>query len=179
HATRLFRRHHPILETLKEDDRPVDASGVMHRGALTEHPVGGTGTGTGKGVEVARLELVGVRKQPLKIGDAVVRGAGGKDVVEGECRQHGEPAGTAAGYDQPFAIGEVLRNKFAGSGDHVLHVGDAPSAVEGFAVGAPVTGAATVIDIEIAKTAAGPVLNLRLETAIGHSGRTTVSRHDN
>ena len=53
----------------------------MHRRSL---PVqfGGRGIGANQTVLIARLELVSITGQRLQIGNPVVTGAGGKDIVE-------------------------------------------------------------------------------------------------
>jgi hypothetical protein len=108
----------------------------------------GLGVGADQPVEVARLELVSVACHGLQVADAVMGGAGGEDVVEGERREGGVAAGAAAADREPSRVDIAARDEELSARDAVVDIVDAPSVTEGLAVGAAVAGAATVVDVE-------------------------------
>ena len=82
----LARRHDLVLDALEHDERAVELVDVVDRRAL-DVEVAALGVGADQRVEVAGLELVGVRGQRLEVGDAVEAAAGGEDLAEGQGRR--------------------------------------------------------------------------------------------
>src|SRR5579859_5826760 len=122
--------------------------------------ISGFGIRADQAVEVARLELVGVGRERLAVGHAVVRGASGEVVVEDQRTQGGVAARAAAADTEAPSINFALARQVAGGADAVLRVDDAPLAVEPLAVRAPEATAAAVVHVDDAKTPTGPELEL-------------------
>ena len=87
-----------------------------------------SGHGPDQPVEVAALELVGLRGQHAEVGDAVVAGPGREHLVEREGGQRGEPTGGAAADAEPVGVGVASLDQVGAHGGAVLDVGDAPLA---------------------------------------------------
>ncbi len=103
--------------------------------------------GADQAVEISRLELVRVARERFEIADSVVARARAKRVAEGERRKRRIAAGAAAADRNAFTVDaarfrEVFDEVFA-----VVHVDDAPLAVESLAIGAAVTARAAVVDV--------------------------------
>ena len=139
-----------------------------------EIDVPGLRVGADETVEVAGLELVGVGGQSLQVGDAVAAGPGCERVVHGQCGQHREAAGAAAPDDQTLGVDVAPVGQEPGRGHAVLHVGQAPGAVQGPAVAPPVAGGAPVVDVDYGYASRGPVDDSQLELATGCRGGAPV-----
>jgi hypothetical protein len=107
-----------------------------------------------------------------EIGDAVPAGGAGETAGGGECLQGGEPAGAGAADDAAVGVDAAALGEEAGERDTVLHVEDAPLAVEPGAVGAAVTGTAPVIDGDEGEAAAGEELGTQLQVQRSVAGQT-------
>ena len=139
---------------------------------------GGLRPGPDQAVEVAALELVGVARQRLEVADPVVAGAGPEQVVEGQRAERGVAAGAAAGDGETARVGPALGDQEARGVHAVQDVDLAPAPLEALAVGAPVAGAAAVVDVAHRKAARGPELVAEGQLARGAAGRPAVALDD-
>ena len=87
-------------------------------------------------------------------------GAGGEEGLPGQCPQCRIAAGAAAPNGDPLSVGPTLGNQIAGSVDTVHDIDNPPTALQALAIVATVAGAAAIVNIDYAKAAAGPELNL-------------------
>ena len=129
-------------------------------------------------IEIAGLELVGIRREHLEVADPVVARAGPEDVVEGERGEGGVAARAPAPDREPGGVraaglGEVQRAR-----DAVLDVDHSPLAVESLAIRAAVAGAPPVVDVEDREAAARPELDGRVKGVGGRSGRASVAEDE-
>ena len=177
HRFGLVRGHDAVLVALEEDDRAGEAVAGFERRALAVE-VGPFGIGADESVEVARLELVGVAGEGGEIGDAVVAGAGGEGVPEGERGEGGVAAGAAAADEQLARVRLAAGGERLGGGGAVLDVDDAPAAAQRLAVGAAVAGAAAVVDVDDGEAARGPELDAGVVDVLGGGGGAAVALDD-
>ena len=103
------------------------------------------------------------QSESLKIADAVMAGSGLENVAEGEGRERGVAAGAAAFNNQTLTINEVLADQGLSPVHAVIDVDHSPLTEKALAVGAPVAGTATVVDVQNGETARSPVLCLQVE----------------
>src|SRR5262249_46210730 len=125
HALGLARRHDAIVEPLEDDDRARQPIDRVNRRALSIE-LARLWVRADQALEIGRLEFVRVGGQRFKIADAVVAGAGAKDVAERQGAQRCVAASAAATNEQATLIDlsttcQVLRAVYA-----VVDVGDAP-----------------------------------------------------
>src|SRR6266545_2029999 len=157
HPLGLGGRDDLVLQALQQDDRAGQALGVVDRRPLPVQ-LGRLRPRADEAVQVAGLELVGVAGQRLRVGHAVVAGAGGEQVAEGERAQGGVAAGAASPDGQPPRVDLAPVGQEASRRDAVVDVDDPPAACQPLPVGAPVAGGAAVVDVDHRDPPAGEEL---------------------
>src|SRR6266550_3857129 len=158
HFLGLIGRNDFVFQALDENHRAIQMVGEVNRRAF-DVEIAPLGIGADQSVEIARLELVGVFGQRFEIADAVVAGAGFENVTKRQRAERRVAAGAAAADCEPIAVDFAAFSKIARAVDAVVDIDDTPLTVEPFSVGASVTGAAAVVDIEYRDASAGPILN--------------------
>ena len=98
--------------------------------------------------------------------------------MEGQRAERGVAAGAAAGDREPARIRLALRDQKTGRSQAVEHVDLAPAAVQALAIGAPVAGAAAVVDVAHRKAARGPELGREAQLRRGAAGRPAMALDD-
>ena len=131
-----------------------------------------------QGVEVARLELVGVAGEGRRVGDAVVRGARREHVAERERAQRGVAAGRAAADREPGGVDVAARDQVSRRRLAVLAVDDAPAAAQEAAVGGAVARGPAVVHVDDREAARRPVLDGEPEPRVGAAGGPAVDERD-
>src|SRR5690606_5636250 len=89
-----------------------------------------------------------------------------------------EAAGAATADRETCRVDQPLVRQRLGAGDAVLHVDDAPFAVQAGAVRAAIAGAAAVVHVEDGEAPAGPELPRHAERRRRRPGRPAVALHD-
>ena len=121
---------------------------------------------------------MGVAGEGGQVGDAVVAGAGGEGVPEGERGESRVAAGAAAADEQLARVRLAAGGEGLGGGGAVLDVDDAPAIAQRLAVGAAVAGAAAVVDVDDGEAARGPELDARVVDVLGGGGGAAVALDD-
>ena len=98
--------------------------------------------------------------------------------MEGQRRQHSEPARAPASNCDARTVDHSSVREMMGRGDAILDIGDAPLAVEGTAVPAPIPSAASIVDIDDREPATCPVPQTEIELRARCAGRSAVRHHD-
>src|SRR5258708_16208295 len=75
-------------------------------------------------------------------------------------KQSRQPARRSTRDPNPILVGQPLRDQEPRGVDAVVHIDDAPVAVQAHPIHTAVTGRAAVVDVDDAESAAGPVLIL-------------------
>ena len=119
---------------------------------------------TDQRIEVARLELVGLLGQGLKVADPIVAGAGLEHVAEGQRGERRVAARAAAFYGQPVRVDVASVHEVAGSVHAVVDVDDAPLAVEAPAIVGPKARTPTVVDVQHREPSTDPILEIQSES---------------
>src|SRR5207244_6781747 len=122
--------------------------------------------------EVARLELVRLARERLRVGDAEVADACAERLrIEDERAEDDVAAGASALDPGVLGVGLALGGEVARRGDAVLPVDLAPAPVQQAAILAAEAAAASVVDVDNADAARGEELRLQVE-----AGRAVGSR---
>ena len=119
---------------------------------------------------------MGILGQGGEVGDTVIAGAGGEHVAKGQRRQGRVSAGAAAADSQSVSVGEMLMDEVQGSVGAIVHIDDAPVAVEQLTICPPVANAAAVVDVDYGESARGPILNGQVQRAGRGPGRSAVAQ---
>src|SRR5262249_49601588 len=128
-------------------------------------------------IQIVQLELMRIGCERGKITDAIIAGAGGKFVMEGEGAQR-RVAARAPARDQKLVAGDVAAlGQILGAGDAIRDIDDAPPAVKLFAISPAVSGAPPVIHVENRKAAACPELQRKTESGVRCRCRSAVALH--
>src|SRR5712691_1304669 len=98
-----------------------------------------------------------------EVTDAVVARPGVEKITFGQRDQRGESTCRATGDRDVVTVGESALDKISGSIDAVVHIDHTPIPIESPAISTPVPRRPAVVDIDDAKAATGPVLNLEVE----------------
>ena len=120
---------------------------------------------------------MGLFGQSLQVAHSVIAGARFEHIVEGQRGEGGVPAGAPAIDGQPVRVGVSAARQETGGIYAVLHIHDAPSAVEPAAVVGAVAGAAAVIHVDHSYPPAGPELDSQVQSRRSRSGGTAVGLH--
>src|SRR5207237_1961095 len=164
-------------EALQQDDwcpNPVD--GMNRRARSVDISV--FRPAADQALVVHRLELVGVVVKRLEVTDPKMAGAGFEEVAARHRPQYGVATGTAAGDRDAVTVNQAAVDQITGALDGVVHVDDAPLSVEALTILASVTGAAAVVDHQVAEAARGPELVTEIEGVGDRPRRTTVDVDD-
>ena len=138
HRLRLARQHDLVVEPLQQQQRPLELVGEVHRRACAVQ-IALLRIRADHRVEIARLELVRVERERLRVRDAEVADAGGeRGRVEDERAEDDVPAGAAALDPRAIRVGLALLGEVARRRNAVLPVDLAPASVEQPPVLAPV-----------------------------------------
>ena len=148
----------------------------MDRRPLDIH-IAVVGVWADEAVEVARLELVGVPDQRLKVANAEVAGASLELGAKREDAQGRVAACTPAGDGEAIAVHEAALCEETGTVDAIVDVDDPPLAVQPFAVTPTVAGAPAVVDVQHRDATTGPILPVRRVGRARGRGWTTVAHH--
>src|ERR1044071_6195768 len=124
-----------------------------------EVKIASIGIWTDQAIEIAGFELVGIFGEGFQVANAVVTGAGGETIAEGERAQGCIPPGAAAANRQAVGIDLAARDEMTRAVDAIIDVDDTPSPGEALSARATIPQAAAVIDIENGNATAGPILD--------------------
>src|SRR5438874_10402732 len=175
HHLRLVREHDLVLEPLQKEQRSLDPVGEVHRGTRPVE-LDLPRVGPDQRVEIARLELVGLDRERLDVGDAEVAHTGReRRGIESERAKHDVAAGATALYPGPLRVGLTLLGEVARGCDAVLPVDLAPAPVEQAPIAAAEPGAAAVVDVHDPDAALCPEQELRRERGASVAGRAAVA----
>ena len=113
-------------------------------------------------IRIPRLEFMCVQFQSFEVADAIIACAGFK-VTESHRAKGGVTSGTAAVNRKAVWVTSSSLGQKPCSVDTIIDVYDAPVTVESFAIGAAVTCAAAIINIQHSDAPAGPILDCLLQ----------------
>ena len=133
------------------------------------------GVRSDQGVQVARLELVGLLGERLEVADAVVAGADLEHVFERQRREGRVSPGAASAHYETVAVHFALSHEVERGVDAVVDIHDAPLSVESTPVLGSVAGAAAVVHVHNGDAATGPVLVRQAQRCRGAARRSAVA----
>ena len=113
--------------------------------------------------------------QGLQIADAIVTCAGFEGVAKHERAQRRVTPGAAAIDHQAIAIDFAARRQKLRAVAAIIHINNTPRAVQAFAVGAAIAGAAAIIHVKHGDAPAGPVLNAQRQSGDRCRSRAAVT----
>src|SRR6185436_13849263 len=97
--------------------------------------------------------------QGFRVADAIVARAGVKDIAESKRTQGGVSTRTSSSDHQAVAIYFAFLHQKARPVDAVVNVHNSPLAFQSLSIGAPKTGAASVVHVKHGDSPAGPILD--------------------
>ena len=124
------------------------------------------------------FEFVRFLVPEFQVADTVVTRTRLEYVAEGKCGKGGEAARAAAAHDGTLSIRKPLLHQIACAIDGIVDVNDTPLSPQPIPIFAPVAGAATVVDFQHGKTAAGVKLHADVQRVFYRAGRPAVRDDD-